>query len=78
MAAKSADLVTRVHLLSYIELGFKAKLFDDSWPSTTNCQCRELLLFSSSSVYTQAASLLTLVKEPHLLVATVTEGSQLS
>lgn len=31
-----------------------------------------------SIVYTQAASLLTLVKEPHLLVATVTEGDQLS
>lgn len=35
-------------------------------------------LFSFSSIYTEAASLLTLVKEPHLLVARVTEGNQLS
>lgn len=35
-------------------------------------------LFSFSSLYTDTASLLTLVKEPHLLVATVTEGDQLS
>lgn len=35
-------------------------------------------LFSISPIYTEAASPLTLVKEPHLLVATVTEGDQLS
>lgn len=43
----------------------------------TASECCKLFMWLPF-VYTEAASPLTLVKEPHLLVATVTEGDQLS